>query len=217
MRLPFQGKSRSQELIEVQAKVHEMEAEAKGLSEEVHDLLELVAHLDRDRALLHEAARRLRPGVAPTQLATTLLDLSFRAFDLASFYVAVVDRDLDLLSFLLYHEGGRTRNHPSRRLSEMPGLTGKALQEGAPLYTRTTEEAEALGAVFTEAEKGSGLVPASWYGVPLGYPDRPSGLVSFQSFQKDAFSLSQRQTMDTLAAMLGLALCCSEFPLDQRQ
>lgn len=215
MSFPFGGRSKSRELAELRGQVDELQRRGAELGKEVQDLQELVAHLDRDRVLLHRAARRLGPGQAPRDLAMALFELTFRAFDLASFYVALVNWERDRLSFLVYHEGGRARQHPPRRLSESPGLTGQALRQGAPLYIRTTEEAEHQGAIFTEAEKGSGLIPASWYGVPLGLAERPLGLVSYQSFQKDAFPVPRRETLDSLSAMLGLALSCSEPPLDE--
>lgn len=215
MSFPFGGKSRMQELAELKAELDRVGRQRDELDREVQELRELVGHQDGDRLLLHGAARWIRPGMAPGELALGVFERCFRAFDLASFYVALMNWERDRLSFLLYHEGGRSRPHPARRLSENPGLTGQALRLGGPLYIRTTEEAERRGAVFTEAEKGSGLVPASWYGVPLGLPERPLGLLSFQSFQPDAFSLQRRETMDALGAMLGLALACSEPSLNE--
>lgn len=190
----------------LQAEAALLREEAAALRSEAEGLRELVRHLDGDRTLLLEAVRRLVPGKPHAELGEVMHDLVFRPFDLASFYVAVMDWGLDLLTFPYYHEGGRARNHPSRRLSAHPGLTGKALHLGKPLYTRTLEEAEALGALLTEAEKGSGLIPASWYGVPLGRGSRSSGLVSFQSFQRDAFPESRRDLLDALALLLGRAM-----------
>jgi hypothetical protein len=172
---------------------------------EVASLQELVRHQDQDLLLLMGAAHRLRPGMDVAKLASTLLDLCFRPLDLASFYVALMDWPADELRFPLYHEGGRNRNHPSRKLSVQPGLTGRALSSGTPLYVGTLEEAEANGALLTEAEKGSGLIPSSWYGVPFGDPARPKGLVSFQSFHRDAFSEARRGVMDALVAIFTLA------------
>lgn len=217
MPFPFGGRSRSQELAELRQQAELQGRRNQELEREVQESRELISHLDADRLLLHRVAQRLKPGLAPGDLAVGLFELCFRPFDLASFYVALMNWERDRLNFLLYHEGGRARQHPARRLSENPGLTGRALQQGHPLYIRSAEEAEANGAVFTEAEKGSGLVPASWYGVSLGLLERPLGLLSFQSFQRDAFSPARRETMDALGALLGLALSCSEPSLDQFQ
>lgn len=183
-----------------------LEAEISLLRAEVGDLRELTQHLDADMELMLSAVEELEPGKPVLTLAETLHRLVFRRFDLASFYVALVDREQDRLEFVFYHEGGRLRPHPSRSFSGNPGLTGKAILSGHPLYTRTLEEAQAAGAAYTEAEKGSGLIPASFYGVPLGPTREPFGLVSFQSFQVDAFPEPRRRILNALAELLAMAI-----------
>jgi hypothetical protein len=116
--------------------------------------------------------------------------------------VALADWEQDQLSFLYYHEGGKTRRHPSRRLSDRAGQSDHVLSEGKVLYTRTMAEGQAAGALRTAAELTTGLIPNSWYGIPLGWGPRPSGLLNFQSFEPDAFSNSRRRVMDALAALL---------------
>ena len=194
-----------QEVLNLLATVGRLNQENERLKGEIADVQELVRHQDQDLLLLMGAAQRLRPGLDTAELASALLDLCFRPLDLASFYVALMDWSSDELRFPLYHEGGRNRNHPARKLSIQPGLTGRTFAIGAPLYVRTLEEAEEHGAILTEAEKGSGLIPSSWYGVPFGDPARPKGLVSFQSFHRDAFSDSRRKVMDALVAVFALA------------
>ncbi len=206
MKLFQRGKSRQVEEAEWRAREASLELEAVALRGEVADLRELVAHLDLDMQLLVSAIEELDPGKSTLELAETLHRLVFRRFDLASFFVALVDWERDQLDFVFYHEGGRPRQHPSRCFSETPGLTGRAIRAGTPLYTRTLEEGEAAGAFLTEAEKGSGLIPATWYGVPLGSSRRPFGLVSFQSFQEDAFPEPRRRALNALSELLAMAI-----------
>jgi hypothetical protein len=198
--------SRKEEETELRTRAAGLDLEATALRGEVKDLRELLQHLDQDMHLMLVAASELDPRKSPRELAEAMHRLVFRHFDLASFFVAMVDREQDRLDFVFYHEGGRPRKHPSRQLSETPGLTGRAILSGVPLYTRTLAEAVALGNILTAAEKGSGLIPASWYGVPLQGPQKPFGLVSFQSFQEDAFPEHRRRLLDALSAMLAMAL-----------
>ena len=198
----FGGSKQDQALLERDERLRKLEAESQGILARLQDTQELVGHLDQDRDLLLSALERMRPGESDQALAQILFDISFKALGLACFYVAVADWDQDQLRFVLYHEGGRARNHPSRRLSDRAGLSERVLAGRRSVYIRTMEEGHAAGSLLTAAEQATGLIPHSWYGVPLGWGPRPSGLVSFQSFQTDAFSEGRRRVMDALAALM---------------
>ncbi|MBK8572961.1 MAG: hypothetical protein IPN91_10015 [Holophagaceae bacterium] len=202
----FGGSKQDQALLERDERLRKLEAESQGILARLQDTQELVGHLDQDRDLLLSALERMRPGESDQALAQILFDISFKALGLACFYVAVADWDQDQLRFVLYHEGGRARNHPSRRLSDRAGLSERVLAGRRSVYIRTMEEGHAAGSLLTAAEQATGLIPHSWYGVPLGWGPRPSGLVSFQSFQTDAFSEGRRRVMDALAALMSTCM-----------
>jgi len=204
------GKTKGESPQDLAQRVKAAEAETIQKGTQLEALQELVRHLDGDRILLLRAAEELRPGMEPKALGEALLDICFKPLGLASLYLALVDWETDIISFPIYHEGGRLRNQPARPLSKDGGLTAKAVLAGSPLYIRTLEEARDAGAVFSEAERVSGLVPQSWYGVPLGmgpgWKGPSFGLVSYQSFHQEAFPDSRRRLMDAMAAILALAI-----------
>lgn len=202
----FGGKSKSEQLAEQQEHVLQMEHELTSLKKELEDLNELFRHLDRDRQLLLRATQVMCVGKTASELGEALLELTFRPFGLASFYVAMVDTEKDLLSFPYFHEGCKARLYPPRPYSNNHGLTWKAINQGKPLYIRTADEALHMGAICTEAEKASGLIPQSWYGVPWTETPHVSGLVAFLSFQQNAFTESRRQMLDALSAIFVMAL-----------
>lgn len=202
----FGGKTRNESPAEQEGLLRRMEVEQGALRASLEGTQELVRHLDEDRDLLLSALERLRPGMSVRELAEALLEDCFKPLGLACFFVALADWEGDQLEFVLYHEGGRARNHPPRRLSERAGLSERVLSSHRPLYIRTLEEGQAAGSILTPAEQATGLIPHSWYGVPLGWGSRPSGLVSYQSFQTDAFSESRRRVMDALAALLSTCM-----------
>ncbi|HTL98223.1 MAG TPA: GAF domain-containing protein [Holophagaceae bacterium] len=201
------GKAKGESPEELAERAKRAESEATQKAAQLEELRELVRHLDEDRLLLLRAAMELRPGMDPKALGQALLEICFKPLGLASFYLALIDWDRDRITFPVYHEGGRLRNQPERPfLAEREGgLTGKAVLSGNPLYISTLEEGRRAGAIFSEAERISGLVPQSWYGVPLG-GERGFGLVSFQSFHQEAFPDSRRRLMDALAAIVAMAL-----------
>ena len=197
----FGGRKRDEALGERERSLLELQAEGRAVRTQLESTQELVRHLDEDKDLLLGALERMRPGTDARVLAGVLLEVCFKPLGLACFYMAVADWDQDQLRFVLYHEGGRARNHPPRRLSDRVGLSERVLSGRRPVYIRTLEEGHAAGSLLTAAEQATGLIPHSWYGVPLGWGSRPVGLVSFQSFQTDAFSENRRRVMDALAAL----------------
>jgi len=210
----FDRKSGEQPSLGRDERLNQLEAENRALKSRLEGTQELVRHLDEDRDLLLGAVERLRPGLTPRELGQALMEVCFKPLGLACFYVALADWDRDQLEFVLYHEGGRVRQHPSRRLSDRAGLSERVLAGGRPIYIRTMEEGHASGSLLTAAEQATGLIPHSWYGVPLGREARPAGLVSYQSFQTDAFSESRRRVMDALTALM--STCMSQQEILQR-
>ena len=202
----FGGRKQDEALVERDRSLQELQAQCLSIQARLEGTQELVQHLDEDRDLLLGAIERMRPGKDPGVLAQALLEVCFKPLGLACFYVAMADWGQDQLRFVLYHEGGRARNHPPRRLSDRVGLSERVLSGRRSVYIRTLEEGHASGSLLTAAEQATGLIPHSWYGVPLGWGLRPVGLVSFQSFQTDAFSDSRRRVMDALAALMSTCL-----------
>jgi transcriptional regulator with GAF, ATPase, and Fis domain len=208
----FSGRKQDEALAGRDEQLQKLETDCRALQTRLEETQELVRHLDEDRDVLLGALERMRPGVEVQALAQVLLDVCFKPLGLACFYVAIADWDQDQLHFVLYHEGGRARNHPSRLLSERVGLSERVMSGRRPVYIRTLEEGYAAGSLLTAAEQATGLIPHSWYGVPLGWEQRPAGLVSFQSFQANAFSESRRRVMDALAALMSTCMAGAASP-----
>ncbi len=206
------GKAKGESPVELAERARAAEAAVAQKNGQMEALDELVRHLDEDRLLLLRAALELKPGLEPKAAGEVLLDICFKPLGLASLFLAIIDWERDRIAFPIYHEGGRLRNQPEGEFSgkQSGGLTGKAVRAGAPFYIKTLEEGRNAGAIFSEAERISGLVPQSWYGVPLGVgtgaTGQAFGLVSFQSFHPDAFPESRRRLMDAMAAILALSL-----------
>ena len=210
----FGDKKRDKALAELNGRLLQQESECRALQSRLESTQELVRHLDEDRDLLLSALERVLPGVPAQELAQVMLEVTFKPLGLACFFLALADWERDQLQFVLYHEGGRARNHPSRRLSDRTGLSELVLSGRRSVYIRTLEEGQAAGSFLTVAEQATGLIPHSWYGVPLGHGSRPLGLVSFQSFEADAFSEGRRRVMDALGALLST---CLEVPVSVQQ
>ena len=169
-----------------------------------------VRELDSDRRLVLEILRALKPGLDPKDMAESIRSRCEATMGLATFYLALVDYGRDRLSFPLYCEGGKARVVAVRVFSEFGGLTTRVLTERKALYFPEKSLQDGAGAAYTDAERITGLIPETWYGIPLGvgpgWPDKPFGVLSFQAFAKDAFSPARREVMNALGAVLALAI-----------
>lgn len=198
------GKSKQDRVAELEAKVQRLEAEVDALRAEKTELQELSHHQELDRELVLRVVEALQFGMDVKALGKAFCETVFRPLELASFYLAIIDRERGVMSFPTYHEGGALRIYRDRDYRAESGLTGRTVESGEPLYVRSADEGLAKGAVFSEAEKLSGLVPQSWYGVPFGFGGKCYGMTSYQCFQKDGFNESARRLMDTLTFILAL-------------
>ena len=198
------GKSKQEHIGELESKIQRLEAEVEALKAEKTELQELSHHQELDRELVLRVVEALQPGMDIKALGKAMCETVFRPLELASFYVAVIDRERAIMSFPTYHEGGALRVYSDRDYKANSGLTGKTVESGKPHYVRSADEGLGQGAVFSSAEKLSGLVPQSWYGVPFGFGEKRYGLVSYQCFQKDGFNESTRRLMDALTVILAL-------------
>ena len=185
-------------------------ADGSAAPSELERLRAEVRERDEDRRLALEVLRILKPGLEPKILAESIRSACEGPLGLATYYMALVDHGRDQLSFPLYCEGGKARVVAPRVFSEFGGLTTRVLVEKQPLYFPEKRLQDDAGVAYTDAERITGLIPETWFGLPLGagpgWPDLPFGVLSFQAFPKDAFSPARREIMGAIGAALALAL-----------
>lgn len=190
-----------------------LEAQASDLRALVVAAEAELAAAELEARLLGEAAAGLRPGMSLQEAGETLLALLQSPLELATFFIARVDLEADLVHFPVFFEGGRLRRHAPSPYASAKGLTGRALERGEPLYVRDmVPEGLALGAQLSRAEEVTGLIPQTWFGIPLEGPDaRPTCLVAFQVFPRDGFGPGRRAFLQRMARLLQLA-AAKELP-----
>ncbi|HJV90631.1 MAG TPA: GAF domain-containing protein [Holophagaceae bacterium] len=187
----------------IQAALDRMaELQAKRLS-----LAELQAQLLEERAFISRILAGLRPGIPWQEAGELLKNQCLRPFELSSLYLARADWATGQLHFPYFFEAGRPRQRESRELTIRPGLTGRVVELGVPLYLDSKEACMAEGMVLTEAELTTGLMNQTWFGLPLGGRDgRLAGVLAFQSFHSDAFPPHRRRLMEAVAGITALHL-----------
>jgi len=103
------GKSKQEHISELEARIHRLEAEVEALRAEKTELQELSHHQELDRELVLRVVEALQVGMDVKALGKAFCETVFRPLELASFYIAVIDRERSIMSFPPYPEGGAHR------------------------------------------------------------------------------------------------------------
>lgn len=82
------------------------------------------------------------------------------------------------------------------------GVSSKIIQTGKPITFRTEDEGKELGAYFpVEADR-----TASYIGVPINAGNETLGVLSVQSYERNAFDDGDVRLLKTLASSMGVAI-----------
>jgi len=85
------------------------------------------------------------------------------------------------------------------------GMTSKVINSGKPLVFGTEKEQLKAGAIFDDAV-GEADDTESYMGVPIRIADKVIGVVSVQSYKKNAYSKDNVRLLSTLSSNMGIAL-----------
>ncbi|WP_181177592.1 GAF domain-containing protein [Mesorhizobium sp. B4-1-1] len=87
------------------------------------------------------------------------------------------------------------------------GLTSEIISTGKPLVFRTLEEGKTRGAYFPDEDDRT----SSYIGVPINSGERTLGVVSVQSYEKNAFDENHVRLLQTIASNMGVAIANARF------
>ncbi len=114
-------------------------------------------------------------------------------------YVALHDRQLNLITFPYYMEAGRRRDNPPMEFG--PGLTSRILESRQPLLLNHEQDYAALNIDRV------GTRSKSYLGVPIMTGEQAIGAISVQSAtQEGRFGADDVRLLSTIAANVGVAI-----------
>ncbi|MDQ7817235.1 MAG: GAF domain-containing protein [Melioribacteraceae bacterium] len=85
------------------------------------------------------------------------------------------------------------------------GLTSKVIDSRKPLLLLNAEDQNKLGAI-TDENVGEADITETYLGVPILFNDRILGVVSIQSYEKNAYDENDVRLLSTLSANMGVTL-----------
>ena len=119
--------------------------------------------------------------------------------------VGMYDAERDWLLNSYYVDRGERIHFPDRPVAK-PSLIGVILDTNKPLLIRNREEGDKLGAIPTPRRGRKVDKNESYLGVPILAGKKIIGLISVQSYQKNAYDQDDLRLMQTLANAMSVAL-----------
>ncbi len=168
---------------------------------------------DEELALLYQLGIALASG---KDLFSTLLTLQTTILKLVqaeAMFIAIYDKQADIVEFPIYFEVGEPERQPSRRLSDHPGLTGAVMYSAKTIYLPDMITDEVINK-YAPVDDDRDLVLRTFLGIPLIVNHEIIGVLSVQSSLVDAYSIDQIQLMENVAVQAALAIDKSRL-LDQ--
>src|SRR5512133_516959 len=168
---------------------------------------------DEELALLYQLGIALASGKDLFSTVLTLQTTILKLIQAEAMFIAIYDKTTDIVEFPIYFEVGEPERHPSRRLSEHPGLTGAVIYSGTTLYLPDMM-IDAVIDMYAPVEDDRDRVLHTFLGIPLIVNHEIISVLSVQSTREDAYSPNQIQLMENVAIQAGLAIDKSRL-LDQ--
>jgi len=155
-------------------------------------------------AFLYQLGISLASG---KDLFTTLQALQaeiLKLIEVDALFVAMYDEATDIVEYPIFFERTNPQKHPSRRLSEKPGLTGAVIHSGQTLYLKDMliNEVEDQYAPVDEND----MILHTFLGIPLIVDGKTIGVLSVQSGEIHAYSKDQIQLMENVAVQAALTI-----------
>ena len=148
-------------------------------------------------AIVNSVGQALAGQLDLDTLISDLGDQMRVTFDADLVYVALHDRESDLIEFAYYSEGGVHKAEPAMRFGQ--GLTSQILESRQPLLLNKDAQFAAFARVGTPA--------SSYLGVPIIAGDEAIGVVSVQhTTESGRFGEADQRLLATLAANVGVAI-----------
>ncbi|MGB8647523.1 MAG: GAF domain-containing protein [Anaerolineae bacterium] len=156
----------------------------------------------RQRAAELAVVNSIQQGLALKLAFPSIVELvgdKIRAvLDAPAVYIALYDPETGQIQFPYYRDRDQHIQLPPIKLGN--GLTSRVLTSRQPVFLGTQQEADAAGSLV------DGVNTESYLGVPIIVGDNALGVLSVQSYKKNAYIDSDIRLLTTLAASLGAAL-----------
>ncbi len=151
-------------------------------------------------ASLTNVGRLISLDLTRDELLMTIYQECRKVVDVSLFSIALYDEYRRILSFELDIAEGEPKPKESIEVGE--GLNSWVVTNNQPLLLGSIKEERRLGL----SSVSDGIISESWLGVPMVSRDRVIGVISVQSFRKNAFSPDDVLLLTSIANQAAVAI-----------
>lgn len=162
-------------------------------------------HLVQQLASVSNVGKTISLRFTHDELLRAIFNACREAVDVTLFTIALYDEKTNELACELDIREGETL--PKFRVPVGQGLNSWVLRNGRTLNLRSTEDEARFGIVAYD----DGKPTQSWLGVPMIARDRVIGVISVQSYRRNAFSQDDEILLTTIANQAAVALDNSQL------
>ncbi len=139
----------------------------------------------------------------PKKLYKLLSEKIMKIFNVDTFYIAILNHEKNEITFPFFLDRGKTIKLKPLKLEETKGLTGWIIKNRKPIiYLDFDREKDSLPVKPIVIVK----VTQSYIGVPILIKGKVLGVISIQSYNKNAFTDWHFELLNTIANQVALAL-----------
>jgi len=182
---------------------------AKKIKSSLEDKLAVVESKLKDREAELAVINVVQQGLAKKIDLQGIVDLIGEKvgeiFKADTSHVAIFDKERDWFTNYYYVDCGERMIFPDGPVPR-PSLIATMIDTRKPLLAGTFEETEKLGAIRILRAGEDVDRNESYLGVPILAGDNPIGVISIQSYKKNAYQQNDMQLLTTLANAMSVAL-----------
>jgi diguanylate cyclase (GGDEF)-like protein/PAS domain S-box-containing protein len=180
-------------------------ADQAAIAIENAGLIEETQRRAEQMTALLEIGQTVTSGLDLERMLQAMLERCKRVLPIEVFYVAVFDPDTGMIEQRLFYDMGEYLSFPPRSLHETPGLGSHILRTRKTLYIPDTLAPEFKDR-FPQAFRTGDKPTRCFLGVPMVVGDRAVGIISMQSYEPNAYTVSQIRLLETIATQVAGAI-----------
>lgn len=179
-------------------------ADQAAIAVENARLFDEARHHAEQMATVNRIGLAIASGSDMDHVLWALYEQCSQVVSIDQFYVAVYDREADLIHFPLFCDRDGYRAVEPEDMRTQPGITGYVVKTRQTLYVPDLTQLDPSSPAYllpTESKRSR-----SYLGVPLTLHDQVVGAISVQSYQPDAYGADEIRLLEIISTQAAIAI-----------